>query len=448
MPNDADRPTNGGELQPLPDDSGEFVLYQAEDGQTQIDVRMAHETVWLSQRGMAALFQTTVPNVNQHLTAIYDEGELQRTATIKRYLIVQTEGRRQVSREVDHYNLDAILSVGYRVRSHRGTQFRIWATGRLREYLIKGFAMDDRRLKQAGGDNYFEELLARIRDIRSSERVFWRKVLDIYATSIDYDPADDTSQLFFQTVQNKMHWAAHGHTAAEIIHRRADAAQLHMGLTSWAGDKPRKTDVSIAKNYLSADEIDALNRIDERVRFNKGLYAWIGFRSIGIPYAVEQRQDGGGSRWNARRLWRFAIDGVASFSTMPLRIWSYLGLAISLFAFVYALVFLIKTLVVGTDVPGFPSLIISIMLLSGVQLMSLGVMGEYLGRMYEEVKARPLFIVAEEVGLEPTAGTRHVASPRPRGGDPAPAAAGDVGSPAAVDAARLADRSGSARSGT
>ena len=240
MPNDADRPTNGGELQPLPDDSGEFVLYQAEDGQTQIDVRMAHETVWLSQRGMAALFQTTVPNVNQHLTAIYDEGELQRTATIKRYLIVQTEGRRQVSREVDHYNLDAILSVGYRVRSHRGTQFRIWATGRLREYLIKGFAMDDRRLKQAGGDNYFEELLARIRDIRSSERVFWRKVLDIYATSIDYDPADDTSQLFFQTVQNKMHWAAHGHTAAEIIHRRADAAQLHMGLTSWAGDKPRK----------------------------------------------------------------------------------------------------------------------------------------------------------------------------------------------------------------
>lgn len=246
---------------PLPDDAGEFLLYQTEDGQTLIDVRVAEETVWLSQKSMAELFQTSVPNINQHLASIYEEGELQPEATIKKYLIVQTEGRRQVSREVDHYNLDAILAVGYRVRSHRGTQFRIWATQRLREYLIKGFAMDDRRLKQAGGGNYFEELLARIRDIRSSERVFWRKVLDIYATSIDYDPTADASQLFFKTVQNKMHWAAHGHTAAEIVHRRADASRPHMGLTTWAGDKPRKTDVAVAKNYLDADEIDALNRI-------------------------------------------------------------------------------------------------------------------------------------------------------------------------------------------
>lgn len=251
---------------PQPDDdsprsAGQFLLYQTEDGQTRIDVRVAEETVWLTQRDMAELFQTSVPNINQHLATIYDEGELPPEATIKKYLIVQTEGKRQVSRQVDHYNLDAILSVGYRVRSHRGTQFRIWATARLREYLIKGFAMDDRRLKQAGGGEYFEELLARIRDIRSSERVFWRKVLDIYATSVDYDPTTDTSQLFFKTVQNKMHWAAHGHTAAEIVHRRADASKPHMGLTSWAGDRPRKADVSVAKNYLSAEEIDALNRI-------------------------------------------------------------------------------------------------------------------------------------------------------------------------------------------
>jgi hypothetical protein len=251
---------------PLPDDespesAGEFLLYQTEDGQTRIDVRMADETVWLSQRHIAELFEITVPTVNEHLKGIYEERELDPAATIRKFRIVQTEGPRQVSRDVDHYNLDAVLAVGYRVRSHRGTQFRIWATGRLREYLIKGFAMDDRRLKQAGGGDYFEELLARIRDIRSSERVFWRKVLDIYATSIDYDPAADASQLFFKTVQNKMHWAAHGHTAAEIVYKRADASQPHMGLTTWAGDKPRKTDVTIAKNYLAAEEIDALNRI-------------------------------------------------------------------------------------------------------------------------------------------------------------------------------------------
>jgi hypothetical protein len=246
---------------PAPDDSGEFILYQTEDGQTRIDVRMADETVWLSQKAMADLFQVTVPNVSQHLKSIYEEGELRLAATVQQYLIVQTEGRRQVSRSVDHYNLDAILAVGYRVRSHRGTQFRIWATERLREYLIKGFAMDDARLKRAGGGNYFEELLARIRDIRSSERVFWRKVLDIYSTSIDYDPKADSTLLFFKTVQNKMHWATHGHTAAEVIHLRADASQPNMGLTTWDGTRPRKSDVSIAKNYLQQDEIEALNRI-------------------------------------------------------------------------------------------------------------------------------------------------------------------------------------------
>ena len=246
---------------PGPDDSGEFLLYQTEDGQTRIDVRLAHETIWLPQRFIADLFQVSVKTANEHLVNIYHEGELDPSATIRKFRIVQREGTREVSRIVDHYNLDAILAVGYRVRSHRGTQFRIWATERLREYLIKGFAMDDQRLKRAGGGNYFEELLARIRDIRSSERVFWRKVLDIYATSINYDPRADTSLLFFKTVQNKMHWAAHGQTAAEVVHARADASQPNMGLTTWEGPKPRKADISIAKNYLQQDELEALNRI-------------------------------------------------------------------------------------------------------------------------------------------------------------------------------------------
>jgi len=246
---------------PAPEPMGEVILYQSEDGSTRIEVQLKGDTVWLSQRGMADLFQTSVPNINQHLKTIYEDGELRPEATIKRYLIVQTEGSRQVSRTVDHYNLDAILAVGHRVRSHRGTQFRLWVTERLREYLVKGFAMDDARLKRAGGGSYFEELLARIRDIHSSERVFWRKVLDIYATSINYDPSTEASQLFFKPVQNKMHWAAHGHTAAEVIHGRADASQPHMGLTSWTGDRLRKPDVGIAKNYLNADEIEALNRI-------------------------------------------------------------------------------------------------------------------------------------------------------------------------------------------
>ncbi|MAT13683.1 MAG: hypothetical protein CMJ46_00215 [Planctomyces sp.] len=245
---------------PLPDSSGEFLLFQSEDGDTRIEVRLANESVWLTQRVMAELFQTSIPNINQHLKAIYEERELLPEATIKKYLIVQTEGNREVTRQVDHYNLDAILSVGYRVRSHRGTQFRIWATARLREYLVKGFTMDDERLKQAGGGNYFEELLSRIRDIRSSERVFWRKILDIYATSIDYDRDAETTKQFFQTVQNKMHWAAHGHTAAELVNKRADASQPNMGMTNWDGDRIRKQDVSIAKNYLTEEELNILNR--------------------------------------------------------------------------------------------------------------------------------------------------------------------------------------------
>src|SRR3989338_4280389 len=210
---------------------------------------------------MAELFQVSIPTLNEHIKTIYGDGELEAEATIRKFLIVQTEGSRQVKRPVDYYNLDMIISVGYRVNNIRGTQFRIWATQRLREYIIKRFTLDDDRLKQGGGGNYFDELLARIRDIRSSEKVFWRKVLDIYATSIDYAPDTDLSQKFFTVVQNKMHWAAHGHTAAEIIYDRADAAKPNMGMTTWMGDKPRKTDAEIAKNYLNEKEIDMLNRI-------------------------------------------------------------------------------------------------------------------------------------------------------------------------------------------
>jgi hypothetical protein len=246
---------------PAPEPSGQVLLYQSQDGTTRIEVRMEGNTVWLPQRAMAELFQTTKQNISLHIQNIFEEQELDPAATVKQHLTVQTEGGREVRRAVDHYNLDVIIAIGYRVRSQRGTQFRIWATERLREYLVKGFTMDDDRLKRAGGGDYFEELLARIRDIRSSERVFWRKVLDIYATSIDYDPSAEASLLFFKTVQNKMHWAAHGHTAAEVVHRRADASKPNMGLTTWTGDRPRKADVGIAKNYLNEAEIDALNRI-------------------------------------------------------------------------------------------------------------------------------------------------------------------------------------------
>lgn len=245
--------------QPIPHD--DFLLYQTEDGQIRIDVRMGEETVWLSQRAMADLFQTTPQNVTQHIATLYREGELLEEATCKDFLQVGEEGARRVERSIRHYNLDVIISIGYRVKSHRGTQFRQWATQRLREYLIKGFTMDDERLKQTGGGDYFDELLSRIRDIRSSERVFWRKVLDIYATSIDYDPSSEASLQFFATIQNKMHWASHGHTAAEVISERSNAKKPHMGLTTWAGGRLRKSDVSIAKNYLSKDEIEILNLI-------------------------------------------------------------------------------------------------------------------------------------------------------------------------------------------
>ncbi len=237
------------------------LLYQTSDGATRLEVRMEKETVWLTQNQMAELFQTSIPNVSMHIRNVFAEGELQEAATVKDFLTVRQEGTRQVSRSVEHYNLDVIISVGYRVKSHRGTQFRIWATQRLREYIVKGFALDDERLKRSGGGNYFEELLSRIRDIRSSEKVFWRKVLEIYATSIDYDSREEASQRFFATVQNKMHWAAHGHTAAEIVHHRADATRQNMGLTSWQGAKPTKEEAAIAKNYLTAEELEVLNRI-------------------------------------------------------------------------------------------------------------------------------------------------------------------------------------------
>jgi hypothetical protein len=243
---------------PAPQNPGEFILFQSEDGSARIEVRFAGQTVWLSLNQMADLFHRDKSVISRHIANLFEEGELRREAVVAVYATTAAD---QKTYQVEYFNLDVIISVGYRVRSHRGTQFRIWATERLREYLIKGFTMDDARLKRAGGGNYFEELLARIRDIRSSERVFWRKVLDIYATSIDYDPSAEASQLFFKTVQNKMHWAAHGHTAAEVIHGRADASQPHMGLTSWAGDRLRKPDVGIAKNYLNAEEIEALNRI-------------------------------------------------------------------------------------------------------------------------------------------------------------------------------------------
>lgn len=240
---------------------GEVLLYQTEDGLSRIEVRLENETVWLTQNQMTELFQTTKQNISLHIQNVFEDGELVRESTVKESLTVQQEGSRTVQRVVELYNLDVIISVGYRVKSQRGTQFRIWATQRLREYLIKGFTMDDERLKQSGGGDYFDELLARIRDIRSSEKVFWKKVLEIYATSSDYDPKVEASKKFFATVQNKMHWAAHGHTAAEIVHERADANQPNMGMTNWKGGKIRKDETSVAKNYLNPEELEALNLI-------------------------------------------------------------------------------------------------------------------------------------------------------------------------------------------
>jgi hypothetical protein len=241
-----------------PNATGEFLLYQTEDGGTRVECRLANESLWLSQAGMAELFQTSKQNIAKHLKAIFAERELAEAAVVNSWLTTAADGKRY---RVQHYNLAVVLAVGYRVRSLRGTQFRRWATERLEEYLIKGFALDDERLKHPDAGVYFEQLLARIRDIRSSERVFWRKVLDIYATSIDYDARAEASEQLFASIQNKMHWAAHGHTAAEVIVQRADASQLNMGLTSFSGVQPRRSDVVIAKNYLDAEELDTLNRI-------------------------------------------------------------------------------------------------------------------------------------------------------------------------------------------
>ncbi len=243
----------------------EIVLFQSNDGQTKIQVRFEDKSVWLTQAAIAELFQTTPQNITLHLKSIYEEGELTDEATCKEYLQVRNEGKRQISRSLKHYSLEAILAVGYRVRSPRGTQFRQWATAQLQELLVKGFVMDDDRLKEGKsiGQDYFDELLLRIRDIRASERRFYQKITDIYATSIDYDGSADVTQEFYATVQNKLHWATHGKTAAEVIKARADASKKNMGLTTWKNSPLgpiRKQDVSVAKNYLNEDELTALNR--------------------------------------------------------------------------------------------------------------------------------------------------------------------------------------------
>ena len=238
-----------------------IIMYTTEDGLTKIEVTFDEDTVWLSLDQMAELFQRDKSTISRHIKNIFTEGELRPEATVAKFATVQTEGNRQVTRDIDYYTLDVIISVGYRVKSLRGTQFRIWASSVLKEYMKKGFALDDDRLKRLGGGNYFDELLARIRDIRSSEKVFWRKVLEIYATSIDYDPSAEASVQFFKQVQNKMHWAAHRHTAAEIVYQRADAEKENMGLTSWEGKKIKRADTEIAKNYLTQTELDALNKI-------------------------------------------------------------------------------------------------------------------------------------------------------------------------------------------
>ena len=242
-------------------DKGQFLLYQTPDGDSQIEVKLQNDTVWLSLDQMAELFQRNKSTISRHIKNVLEDGELQEEATIANFATVQNEGTRKVERVIAYYNLDMIISVGYRVHSYRGVQFRIWATKILKEYIVKGFAMNDDLLKRAGGGNYFDELLARIRDIRSSEKVFYRKVLEIYALSIDYDPRVEMTQKFFKTVQNKMHYSVHGHTAAEIIYERADAEKDFMGLTTWSGHMPTKPEAEIAKNYLTHEEIKSLNRI-------------------------------------------------------------------------------------------------------------------------------------------------------------------------------------------
>lgn len=239
-------------------DKGQFLLYQTPDGDSQIEVKLQNDTVWLSLDQMAELFQRNKSTISRHVKNVLEDGELEEKSVVAFFATTATDGK---TYSVAYYNLDMIISVGYRVHSYRGVQFRIWATKVLKEYIVKGFAMNDDLLKRAGGGNYFDELLARIRDIRSSEKVFYRKVLEIYALSIDYDPRVEMTQKFFKTVQNKMHYSVHGHTAAEIIYERADAQKDFMGLTTWAGAMPTKPEAEIAKNYLTHEEVKSLNRI-------------------------------------------------------------------------------------------------------------------------------------------------------------------------------------------
>ena len=243
------------------DNYGEFLIYQSEDGLTNIEVKIQDETVWLTQQQMADLFQTSRTNIVEHIKHIYEERELDENSTCRKFRQVRKEGNREVLRELQYYNLDMIISLGYRVKSKIATNFRRWATERLKEYMIKGFTMDDERLKKLGGGNYWKELLDRIRDIRSSEKVMYRQVLDLYATSVDYNPKSSESVAFFKMVQNKLHYAAHGHTAAEVIYERADANEPFMGLKSFSGDFPVLKDISIAKNYLNDEELKILNNI-------------------------------------------------------------------------------------------------------------------------------------------------------------------------------------------
>ena len=243
------------------DEYGEILIYQTDDGQTNIEVKIEDDTVWLTQQQMSELFQTSRTNVVEHIKHIYEEGELDEISTCRNFRQVRKEGNREVTRQIPYYNLDMIISLGYRIKSVIATRFRQWATQRLKEYMIKGFTIDDERLKGNGGGNYWKELLDRIRDIRSSEKVLYRQVLDLYATSVDYNPHSEESVRFFKIVQNKLHYAAHGHTAAEVIYQRADAEKPFMGLTSFAGELPALKDIGIAKNYLEENELKVLNNL-------------------------------------------------------------------------------------------------------------------------------------------------------------------------------------------
>lgn len=278
--------------------AGEMLLYQTEDGRTRIECRLADDTLWMTQPQLAELFQVTPPTINEHLKGIYAEGELEPERTIRKFRMVRPEGGRRVARNLDHYNLDAILAVGYRVRSARGTAFRQWATARLKEYLVKGFVLDDERLKNPPGPDtpdYFDELLERIRDIRASEKRMYLKVRDIFALAADYRPEATETHEFFQIIQNKLHWAATGKTAPQLIAERADATQPNMGLTSWKSAKVRKADVTVAKNYLRADEIGELNRI-------VGMY---------LDYAEDQARR---RRVLYMRDWRERLDAFLEFN--------------------------------------------------------------------------------------------------------------------------------------